>query len=351
MFSAFHRRAKSLDVLTLIRNLAVTIKAGVPIARALALFERDTPRGTRKRIIKHLRIQVESGHSLAAAIESAPRRFPPLVMNLVRVGEKGGTLADSLADVVDHLKSALDLKRKIRNAMMYPTFVLIAVLGLGLSVGTMVLPELLPLFSSLDVELPITTQMLLVVAQFFEDYGVITSVVTISVVAFLFFLARLEISKPIVHRLLLMLPYIRHIQRQAAVAQITRTLSTLLKAGIPISSAIPSTAEATGNRVFQRALKKALPSVEAGHTFADGLRRAHTFPEMASTLIDVAEETGTLTETLDYLAEYYEGEVDYAVKNLTTAIEPMLLIVIGVIVGFTVLAIITPIYDVTGNIR
>jgi len=295
---------------------------------------------------------METGHPLATAMQSSPRAFPPLVVNLVRTGELGGTLRQSLEEAVRHLHEVQELKRKIRSAMMYPTFVLVAVLGLGLSVGTLVLPELIPLFESLDVELPWTTRALLHVASFFEAYGMAVTAGVFFVIAALLVLARLEIVKPALHSLFLTTPYIRTIQQRAAISQIAGTMGTLLRSGIPIQEAIAATAEATGNRVFRRALERTIPAIRTGHTFARALRQwGYLFPEMTVTLIDIGEETGTLAETLTYLKEYYEGEVEYAVKNLTVALEPILLIGIGLLVGATVLSIITPIYDVTGSIQ
>lgn len=349
--SFFHRKANPVEVLTLMRNLAVTLRAGVPVLRALSLFEQELPQ-SRRALITHLRRSMETGHPLAAAIQTSPRAFSPLIINLVRTGELGGTLRQSLEEVVHHLQEVQDLKRKIRSAMLYPTFVLIAVLGLGLSVGTLVLPELIPLFESLDVELPWSTRLLLSVAAFFEQYGVAVTIGVFLSIAAVLILGHLEVTKPFFHHLFLHIPYIRRIQQHAAIAQITGTLGTLLRSGIPIQEAITATAEATENRVFRNALLRTIPAIRTGHTFARSLREwGQLFPEMTVTLVDIGEETGTLAETLAYLKEYYEGEVEYAVKNLTIALEPILLIGIGLLVGVTVLSIITPIYDVTGSIQ
>lgn len=339
------------DAQLILRNLSVTLRAGVPLAKALRTFEEDSPR-KRKVQITHLRKRVEQGHSLADAMESAPEKFPDIAVNLVRTGELGGSLPESLDAVAHHLKKMLELKRKIRSAMMYPTFVLIAVLGLGISIGTLVLPKLIPLFESLDVELPWTTQALLIVAEFLDTYGImLAGVVVVTLLAF-FTLIRTERIKPYWHRTLLMIPFIGNVQKQAAAAQISASLGTLLQSGIPIRKAIPAAATATENRVFRQALIDTVPVIESGRTFGDGLKKYGTmFPMMNRALVEVGEETGTLTETLAYLSDYFDSEVDYAVKNLTNALEPILLILVGLLVGGVVMAIITPIYDVTSSIR
>lgn len=340
-----------MEVLTLMRNLSVTLKAGVPLARALSLFEQDSTLRLRP-VLRHLRRSLESGHPLAQALQTSPRSFPPLVINLVRTGELGGTLRENLEQIVRHLKKVQDLKRKIRSAMMYPMFVLVSLVGLGLSVATLVLPELLPLFESLDVELPWTTRMLLRLAAFFELYSVPFTIGLFFSILLLFGLSRLEAVRPFLHRCTLLLPYVRILQKQSAIASIAGTLATLLRSGIPIREAVLATADATNNRVFRRALERTIPAIKSGRTFARALGESgNLFPEMTIALVDIGESTGTLIETLEYLAEYYEGEVEYSMRNLTVALEPLLLILIGLLVGGTVLSIITPIYDVTGSIQ
>lgn len=349
--SSFKRRLDATELLTLVRNLAVTLRAGVPVTRALSLFEQEVST-SRRPLLAHLRRSMERGIPLAAAMQNAPYAFPPLVINLVKTGELGGTLRQSLEEIVRHLKESQDLKRKIRSAMLYPTFVLVAVIGLGLSIGTLVLPELIPLFESLDVQLPWTTRLLLTVAAFFDAYGTAVTVLIVVLSVALFAFGHLTMAKAPLHRFLLVMPYIRTILRNAAIAQIAGTLGTLLRSGIAIQEAVEATAEATNNRVYRAALRRSIPAIRTGHTFARALGASgRLFPEMTITLIDIGEETGTLAETLAYLKEYYEGEVEYAVKNLTVALEPILLIGIGLLVGGTVLSIITPLYDVTGSIQ
>ncbi len=347
----FRRRLKNKEFLTMLRNLSVTLKAGLPLVRALTLLESDGHPRTR-RIFNHLRRSVETGMTLADAMESAPYIFPPLSVNLVRAGELSGTLQRNMAEIVIHLQKSQELARKIKAAMLYPTFVLVALFGLGLSVGTFVLPQLIPLFDSLDVQLPISTQVILLMAKFFNAYGLIFTPALVVMIAAFIFLIRTERMKPIMHRIYLHIPLIRSIQKNAAVAQITRTLSTLLKSGIPIVDAVDATAKATGNYVYRDVMLSIKPRIQEGTSLGQALRSSHKlFPEITITLIDVGEATGTLSDTLAFIADYYEDEVDYAVKNLTTALEPLLLIFIGIIVGTFVLSIITPIYDVTSSVQ
>ncbi|MEI8230148.1 MAG: type II secretion system F family protein [Candidatus Peregrinibacteria bacterium] len=349
MFSSFFPIGLP-DVIVLMRNLSMTLRAGIPMLQALTLFEADA-RGSRKAVITHLRKSVEAGQPFSAAMASSAHPFPQIAIHLVQVGELSGTLQENLAALIGHLQRVLDLRRKIRSAMLYPMFVLVACLGLGLSVGTIVLPELLPVFSSLDVVLPLSTRILIVVAGFFKVYGMLTAFLAAFVVVLLFIASRLEFFKPWFHRFTLWIPYVRTVQKQTAVAQFTGTLGILLKSGVAVREAIPAAAEAVENRLFRRAIKRSMVIVEGGRTLSEGLRTSGSlFPDMTLSLIGIGEETGTLDDTLEYLATYYQGEVDYAIKDLTTALEPVLLITIGIFVGFTVMAIISPLYDVTGSL-
>lgn len=338
------------DVILLMRNLAMTLEAGVPVTQGLAMFEADS-RGTRRQVIAHLRATVESGQTLAHAMETSPLSFPPIAIHLVQVGEMSGTLSQNLTTLVAHLRRVQDLRRKIRTAMMYPTFVLVACLGLGLSIGTIVLPQLMPLFESLDVELPLQTKILMWVAEYFRVYGIITSISVAASLMALFALSRMETFKPLFHRFFLMIPLIGAIQLKTAIAQFSSALSVLLKSGVAVREALPAVALAVENRIIRRAILDAIPVVEGGSTLVDGLRASgRLIPGMTCSLVGIGEETGSLAETLEYIASYYQSEVDYAIKNLTTTLEPALLIVIGVLVGFTVMAIITPLYDVTSSV-
>lgn len=339
------------EIILLLRNLGVMLKAGVPLSRSLSIVEGDAPKRKRA-VIAHLRQSVEAGRPLAQAMETSPRRFPPLAINLVRTGELSGTLEESLAAIVQRMRAAQDLKQKIRGALMYPAFVLIAIVGLGLSVGILVLPKLIPLFESLNMDLPWSTRAILWVARFFKAYGIWTGVGGAMFCGFLIVVSSAQSTKPLVHRFLLSLPLLRTIQINACVAEIAGTLSTLLQSGIALPAALEATAKAVRNRVFRAAILRMIPRVSAGQTLAASVRgEGRLFPTMAGTLIAVGEESGTLAQTMEYIATSYEAEVDHSVKNMTTALEPMLLIGIGLIVGFTVISIITPIYNVTSGVQ
>ncbi len=338
------------DLIILMRNLQMTMKAGVPIARALNLFEEGATRGKRP-LFTHLRSSVELGNMFADAMESAPRKFPTLAINLIRAGEKAGSMQESLAMVVQYEGKAYELRRKIRGAMIYPSFLIGAVGGFILLMGGFILPTLLPLFNSLNVALPLSTRVLMWIAVFFQNHGTVFFISLVIAGVVTFWLARARFMRPIVHRIQLGIPLIKGIIRNGAIAQVTRTLSTLLRNGTPIQEALKATADATSNLLFHDLLLRSASSIESGHSLSGTFKSApKLFPLMTITLIEIGEETGMLSQTLEYLAEFYESEVDYAVKALSIMMEPIILVFMGVIVGWTVMAIILPIYRITGSI-
>lgn len=348
----FVRNIGIVRALTIFQQLSMILKSGMPLLRGLTLMEQQASRGDRA-VLLHLKTSVGTGHTLAAALQTSPQRFPQIAVRLVESGELSGTLAESLEAIAKYLRKNLELQRKIRSAIIYPAFIVIAVIGLGIAVGTYILPRLIPLFQSMRVTLPLSTRILLAVAAYLNEYGLQTAAGIVAFCTAASMIVRLEFVKPVWHRFILLLPFIGMITRNAAVEQMASTLSVLLKSGLPIVKALPSAANVMTNVVFRKAIAGAIPIVEAGNTLSDAFvaSSGKLLPPMALAFLQMGEETGMLNGILNFIADYYETEVDYSVKNLTVALEPMLLIVIGVFVGWMVLAIINPIYAFTNSIN
>ncbi len=346
----FKSTLSTKKVILLLRSIGVMLKAGVPLVRVLTIMENDTPKRKRA-IITHLRKNVETGRPLAESMENSGAGFPPIAINLVRTGELSGTLEKSLTAIVKHLCAAQELKRKIRGAMMYPMFVLIAVAAMGLSVGIFVLPKLIPLFESLNVDLPFNTRVILWCARVFSAYGlwIGLSMVIGGGIAVTAFTA--ERTKPLVQAFISTIPLIKILQRNACIAEFSGTLATLLDSGIPLTDALDSTAKAMRNRILRKRIYQMIPHISAGETLGEVIGKSgKMFPHMVTTLVTVGEESGTFVKTMEYISDLYQSELDNSVKAITTAMEPILLIIIGSIVAFTVLGIITPIYNVTSAV-
>ncbi len=348
--SLLHPALGTNKIILLLRNISVMLKAGVPLVRVLTILEGDTPKRQRG-VITHLRQNAETGKPLAETMESSTAGFPPIVINLVRTGEFSGTLEKSLEAIVKHLTAAQELKRKIRSAMMYPLFVFIALAMMGLAVGIFVLPKLIPLFASLNVELPFNTRVILWCAHMFSNYGLWIGLGAIGAGSLAFTAFTAERTKPLVQALIGLIPFVRGLQQNAYIAEFASTLSTLLDSGIPLTSALDSTANAMRNRVLRKTVMTMIPQIAAGQTLGETVGKyPKIFPHLVMTLVTVGEESGTFVKTMEYIGELYQSELDNSIKAMTQAMEPMLLIFIGSIVAFTVLGIITPIYNVTSAV-
>ncbi len=338
------------EILLFTKNMATMLKGNLNIIDALEITAAQN-QGKFKRIITDLINQISSGHSLADSLKLHQRYFRLSYIDIIRTGELAGTLSDNFGQLALQLEKEMSLRRKIKAAMVYPAFIIASTLALGLILATFVLPRLSRLFSSLDLNLPPATRFLLWLTNVMEHYGLIIGAVVVAVIIGLRLVTRVNIVKPIYHRFLLALPFLNTISRQLNLSRFNRTLGSLLQSGLPITEALKATLLALENVVYKQALKQVLAAIEKGSSLAAALERHQSlFPAMMLQLLKAGEESGQLEQTLFYLAGYYEEEVEQKAKNLSVVIEPALLIVIGVVVGFVGLSIITPIYQITSRL-
>ncbi len=346
---AFKRRLRLVDSLTLFKHLSMTLKAGLNVSDSLATM--DAKKGsTIKKVIDHMKKSVETGHTFSEAVESAPRSFPPIVLQLIRTGELSGTLRENIEQASKYMTQMTETRRQIRGAMLYPSIVFIAITGLGLSIALFVLPQIIPLFEAMSVELPLPTRILLGIAKQFEERGTMIILSVFGAFAAIIIIFRVKAFKPVTSRILLHLPLIGNLIHLYNLTHLCQTLGNLLRSGIPIIEALHATIDATGNPVYRSIVQKVAREVEDGNPLSEGLAKHKRIPSLFQRLVNVGERTGSVRDTLAYLAEYYDAELKHSAKNLSTALEPMMLIIVGTMVGFVVFAIITPIYDITGEI-
>lgn len=339
------------DIMVFTKHLAVAIKSGLTLFEGLSMLQ-DQAVGKLKKIIGEVIEVIQSGVQLHEALSKYPKYFSPIYINMVKTGEMAGTLEDNLIQLSDQLRKAYELRQKVKSAMMYPMLIFIAVAGLGFSVAIFVLPKILPLFETLDVELPATTQGLIWISKIFEAHGIAILVGAVLGTIFLLWFLKRDFVKPFTHRFMLKLPVMKKIVRHINLERFTRTLGTLLDSGITLDSALKITAESTDNRAYRSAIEKCIPEVEKGNQLSGAMTNySSLFPGMTTKLISMGENTGNLDTTLGYLNEYYESEVNHTMKNLSTILEPVLLIGIGVIVGVVAISILGPIYKITGTMR
>lgn len=331
------------------RYLSVMLKSGLTIIESLEITV-ESSQGKLKKISKGILEAVKSGYSLAFALERYPKVFSKLFTNAVYAGETSGTLDESLERIADQLDKEREIFSKIKGAMIYPMIILVASFVLGAGMTFWVLPKITPLFEGLNVELPLTTQLLMKFSGFVQDHG---SVFFVSVIVFLsifIWLLRQKFLRPIIHLVLIRIPVISGVTKNANIARFSRSLSVLLKSGLNIYEALKIVTEMSENYYYKKAIERASESIGKGSRLSNHLaQNSDLFPIMVTKMIRVGEESGRLEETLAYLADFYEGEVDESLKSLTTYIEPALLIFIGLIVAFMALSIITPIYSITSG--
>lgn len=342
-----------LDVLLFTKHLATMIKSGIPIADALDTLAIQTESGAFKSIIESIHTAVENGQSLTKALKKHPKVFDEFYVSLITISEETGTLDENLDFIAKQLGKNIALKKKVQAATLYPTLVFVAALVMGGFIALYVLPQLVTLFEAFQVELPLTTRILLVIANAFKyhGFGIVAGLIA-SVLCFNLLVVT-PMVKPLWHRVLLQLPLVGAFISSTNLAQFSRNLGILVKSGVPISDSIEVTANTLKNEVFKSDLLAVGTALKGGKSIREAMEKGgyQEFPPLVSRMIGVGEKTGNLDDALLYLGDFYEEEIDTFSKNLTTVLEPILLLAIGLAVGFVALAIITPIYELSGSIR
>jgi len=333
------------------KNLSVMLKAGVTISEALQIII-DSTNGKFKKIIIGVLKSVEAGQSLADSLARYPKVFSGIFRSAILIGESSGTLSENLESISKQLEKERELRAKVINAMLYPVVVLVAAFFLGLVIAFLVLPKIVPLFLGLKVKLPLSTKVLIWLASVIENYGLFIFIILIATAAFLIWICRQKFSYPVTHWLLLRLPLVKNIIRNLSLASFCRTLGLLLQSGLNIDEAFKVTGDSLDNYYFRQSLNNIAASVNKGMTISENLANyKRLYPVMMVRMIMVGEKSGKLEDSLFYLANFYEDEVDKETKSLSASIEPVLLIIIGLVVGFLALSIITPIYSITSGMR
>jgi len=336
---------------TFAKHLAVMLKSGLTITEALEIVHGQAE-GKLKKIIGKLKSSVDAGNSLSSSLGKFPKIFPPIFVNTVYVGESSGTLDENLDNLAGHLKKDKELMDKIKSAMVYPMIVLVLAFVLAMAISFVVLPKITPLFKGLGMDLPITTRALIAFSDVVQTHGKVLFPSIVGGIMFLVWIFRQKFFKPVADYLILHTPIIKNISRNKNLTIFSSTLGTLLKSGLNIDEALRITKDTIDNYYFKKALEDLAIKARQGTKVSENLsRHKKLFPSLMVSMIKIGENSGRLEEVLAYLADYYETEVNNATKTLSTAIEPMLLIFIGLMVGGLAIAIITPIYKMTGNVQ
>jgi type IV pilus assembly protein PilC len=335
------------------KHISVLIKAGIPITEALETLRDESKSKQVRQLLQSVYSDIQNGLSLTDALKKHPKSFDELYVNLVYIGEKSGTLEKTLQFLSVQLTKDYQLRKKIQGAMLYPALVFFATIIMGSFIAFFILPKLVDFFEAFDQELPLTTQILLWFASFMKQFGVLVFVITIFCVCFAFVAVHSKTIKPYWHSFLLKLPLFGTLLKNGQLSRFCRNLGILLQSGVSITQSLSITARSLSNITFSRSVQEINESIKTGKTIAATLSKKSfkEFPPLVGKMIAVGEKTGKLDESLLYLSDFYEDEIDSTAKNLSTILEPILLLTIGLIVGFVALAIITPIYQLTGNLK
>ena len=331
--------------------LSTLVDAGLPILRSLRILEEQQKPGMLRLAVRLVAEDVEGGATLSEAMGRHPKAFDRLYTNMVRAGELGGVLDLVLQRLADFMESSQALKRKVIGAMVYPVAVISFAIGIVTLLLIYVVPKFENIFEGMGEKLPGVTQMLLNASKWVGGGGWI-AIVGFPIGLFLFFkiLSVTETGRYGVDKLKLTIPIMGTIVGKTAVARFTRTLGTLLNAGVPILEALNITRETSGNAVYSRALMKVHDGIREGESFADPLRQARIVEPMVVNMIDVGEETGELDKMLGKVADTYDSEVETLVAGMTSLLEPVMVIFLGGIVGFIVVALFMPMVSMIQNL-
>ncbi len=334
------------------RHLSISIKSGLTLLDALDLIRRQTSSRALTRIIESIIKDVNNGQSLTDSLEPFRYVFGQLFISMIKVGEAGGTLSQALLYLSEELKKQRGVRHRVRSALIYPTIILFATLGITIFLTLFIFPKILPIFQSLGVQLPFTTRLIIQMLTFLNKFGLLMVGGIIIFVIAVRLLLLVKKVRNYFDRFLLLLPFVSTIIVDVTLTNFTRSLSVLLKSGMTLIDALGIAKTTFGNLYYRSHIDGVIEVVKRGEEMTKYLeKRPKLFPPMLIGMIRVGEGTGNLEENLLYLSEYYEGEVDELVKNLTTILEPMLMLLMGLIVGFVALAIVTPIYKVTQGLR
>ncbi len=333
------------------QELATLVNAGVPISQSLAMLEKQTKNKRFKRIIGELAKDVDGGITLATALGKHQNVFSPLFISMVNSGEIGGSLDKSLDELAIQMTKDRELISKIRGAMIYPTVIFIGMVGALIFMLVTIIPKLQDMFDQLGGDLPASTKSLIFLSKAFTDYGIVTlSIIAAIVFGFRYALKNFDNFRKFMHSLQLKIPVIGSLTIKLNVARICRTLSSLLTSGVSVVEALEIIGNSTQNMLFKDAILKTAEKVGNGSGIADNLTTFKIFPPLVPQMISVGEETGSTDVILGKIADFYDSEVDNITKNLSTLLEPMIMILIGLMVGYVIISIITPIYSMTNMI-
>ncbi|MBN1383469.1 MAG: type II secretion system F family protein [Elusimicrobia bacterium] len=339
---------KAKDLVLFSRQLSTLVSAGVPIVQGLTILGEQVENPAFKKVLDHITEDIKAGVSIADAMKKEPEAFEDLYVAMIKAGEVGGILDVILERLSAYLEAADELKGKVKGALMYPSIVAFISVAVTIFLLVVVIPTFQEIFEGFGQDLPLPTQILISISDFLKANIIYLILGAIGVGIGLRKYYQTKTGKAKMDEMFLKLPMFGDMLRKVAVAKFTRTLGTLIKSGVPILQGLDTVAQTAGNVVVEKAIMTAKESIREGEKIAEPLKRSGVFPTMVTQMISVGEETGNLDTMLTKIADFYDQEVDVAVKGLTSMIEPIVICVMGLVIGAIVIAMFMPMFMMGG---
>jgi type IV pilus assembly protein PilC len=350
-FPTFGAGVDQRELAIFTRQFSVMIDAGLPLVQCLEILAGQQDNKTFQKILNNVRASVEGGATLSASMKLHEKIFDPLYYNMVEAGETGGILDTILQRLSLYIEKNVKLKRAVKSAMIYPIAVLSIAAGVIILLLWKVVPIFTTLFNGLGADLPLPTRAVIAMSNFVGSiYGLLIGIFIVGTIVAIKFWQKTPLGRMTIDRMLLRAPVVGMVLRKIAVARFTRTLGTLISSGVPILEGLDITARTSGNAVIEKAISMTRTAVEQGRSLVEPLKETDVFPGMVTQMIGVGEQTGAMDAMLSKIADFYEDEVDAAVKDMLTAIEPIMIVFLGVVVGGVVISMYLPLFSLIGKL-
>jgi len=350
--SMFAGRINLKDKILFVNNLGAMVGAGLPLSRALAAISRQTKKKVLKSMLEAIGVRIGQGESLSRALSQYPETWPEIFTAMIGVAEESGKLPETLKTLGDQLSKTYDLKRKVKGAMIYPAVIITAIIIVGVLMLIFLIPILAATFAEIKVELPLSTRVVIGISNLLADHYLIFIVLVLGLGLGVWRFAKTKIGSRLLDQIIMKLPVIGELNKKYNSATIMRTVSSLIEAGVSLVESLTITQKVAGNVFYQEALVLATEKVQKGVTLSSIFNEhEYLFPIFVGEMTMVGEETGKLPEMLLRGAVFYEEDIDQATKNLSTIIEPVLMILIGIAVGFFAVSMLGPMYSLSSAIK
>ena len=345
-FNSFFGKIKTIEKINLAKNMGLMLDAGLPLSRTLIVLEKQSKNPKLKKVLSQIMEDINSGSTLSDALKKHPKVFPQIFISMVHAGEQSGTLSISLKSIATQMENSFGLEKRVKGALIYPAVIVSLMVIVAILMFIFVIPTLLKTFTDMTVDLPTTTKIVLGISNVISHQGIFV-LLGLIIIGFIFYSwAKTNSGRSIIDRLVLKLPIIGLLVQEVNSARTARTLSSLLKAGVDVIESMSITNEVVQNVHFRKVIDKVTESVKKGdpisRIFADA---TDLYPIFFAEMVNVGEETGQLSGTLEEVAKFYEADVDEKTKNMSTIIEPVLMILVGGAVGFFAVSMISPMYS------